>query len=78
MIIHLHTKNEVNMSKHSVQKVVTTKYLAKFQSPLNLTRSGEVYSTLHHVIKFVSVLRQVGGFLRALRFPPPIKLNATI
>jgi hypothetical protein len=30
------------------------------------------------VIKFVSDLRQVGGFLRALRFPSPIKLTATI
>jgi hypothetical protein len=27
------------------------------------------------VIKFVSDLRQVGGFLRALRFSPPIKLT---
>jgi hypothetical protein len=25
----------------------------------------------HYVIKFVSDLRQVGGFLRVLRFPPP-------
>ena len=32
----------------------------------------------HYVIKFVSILRQVGGFLRVLRFPPPIKLSATI
>jgi hypothetical protein len=30
------------------------------------------------VIKFVSDLRQLGGFLRVLRFPPPIKLTATI
>jgi hypothetical protein len=29
----------------------------------------------HYVIKFVSDLRQVGGFLRTLRFPPPIKLT---
>jgi hypothetical protein len=28
------------------------------------------------VIKFVSDLLQVGGFLRVLRFPPPIKLTA--
>ena len=28
--------------------------------------------------KFVSDLRQVGGFLRVLQFPPPIKLTATI
>jgi hypothetical protein len=36
---------------------------------------GEVYSLQHYVIKFVSDLRQVGGFLRVLRFPPPIKLT---
>ena len=30
------------------------------------------------VIKFVSDLRQGGGFLRLLRFPPSIKLTATI
>ena len=29
-------------------------------------------------LKFVSDLRQVGGFPRVLRFPPPIKLTATI
>jgi hypothetical protein len=29
------------------------------------------------VIKFVSDLRQVGGFRRVLRFLPPIKLTAT-
>jgi hypothetical protein len=28
--------------------------------------------------KVVSDLRQVGGFLRVLRFPPPIKLTATL
>ena len=30
---------------------------------------GEVYSIQQYVIKFVSDLRQVGGFLRVLRFP---------
>ena len=39
---------------------------------------GEVYSIQRYVIKFVSDLRQVGGFIRALRFPPPIKLTAMI
>jgi hypothetical protein len=38
----------------------------------------EVYSIQHYMIKFVSDLRQVSGFLRVLRFPPPIKLTATI
>ena len=33
---------------------------------------GEVYSLQSYVIKFFSDLRQVGGFLRELRFPPPI------
>jgi hypothetical protein len=40
--------------------------------------TNEVYSIQHYVIKFVSDLRQVGGFLRVLLFPPPIKLTATI
>jgi hypothetical protein len=39
---------------------------------------SEVYSIQHYVIKFISDLRQVGGFLRVLRFPPPIKLTITI
>jgi len=37
---------------------------------------GEVYSIQHYVIKFVSDLRQAGGFLWVLQFPPPIKLTA--
>jgi len=39
---------------------------------------GEVYSIQLYVIKFVSDLRQVGGFLRVLQFPPQIKLSTTI
>jgi hypothetical protein len=38
----------------------------------------EVYWIQHYVMKFVSDLRQVGGFLRVPRFPLPIKLTATI
>jgi hypothetical protein len=40
------------------------------------SRSGR--GVQHYVITFVSDLRQVGGFLRVLRFPPPIKLTVTI
>ena len=40
--------------------------------------SDEVYSIQHYVIKFISDLRQVSGFLRVLQFPPPIKLTAKI
>ena len=36
---------------------------------------GEVYSIQYYVIKFVSDLGQVGGFLLVLWFPPPIKID---
>ena len=39
---------------------------------------GEVYSIQHYVIKLVSDLQQVDGFLQVLWFPPSIKLIATI
>jgi hypothetical protein len=38
---------------------------------------GEVYSIQHYVIKFVSDLRQFGGFLQVPWFPPSIKLFLT-
>jgi hypothetical protein len=36
---------------------------------------GEVYSIQHYVIKFVSDLRQVDGFLRVFRFSPTNKAD---
>jgi hypothetical protein len=36
----------------------------------NVVRSNPV-----HVIKFVSDLQQVGGFLRVIQFPPPNKTD---
>ena len=39
---------------------------------------GEVYSIQLLVIKFVSDLRQVSGFLLVLQFPPTIKVVAMI
>jgi hypothetical protein len=39
---------------------------------------SEVYFIQHYVIKFVIDLRQVGGFLCVLRFPPPIKLTTSV
>jgi hypothetical protein len=51
-------------------------------SPLSFMSSnsahGGVYLIPHYVLKFVSDLRQVGGFLKVLRFPPQIKLTTTI
>jgi len=52
--------------------VINTKFVS------SNTVHVEVYSIQHYVIKFVSELRQVGGFLRVLRFPPPMELAATI
>jgi hypothetical protein len=41
------------------------------------TFENAVYSMQQYVLKFVSDLRQVSGFVQVLRFPPPIKLTAT-
>ena len=44
-----------------------------------ITTKVVIWNSIQHcLIKFVSVLRQVSGFLRILRFPPPIQLTATI
>ena len=45
----------------------------EFESP-----HGEAYSIQHYMIKFVSDLRQVGGYIRVLRFLPPKKRTASI
>ena len=56
-----------------VQSVpITTKVVSS--NPVH----GEVYSIQRYLIKFVNDLRRVVGFLRVLRFCPPIKLTATI
>jgi hypothetical protein len=59
--------------QQSVQSVPITTIVVN-SNPIH----GEAYPIQHYVIKFVSDLRQVGGFLRVLRFPPPKKLTATI
>jgi hypothetical protein len=44
----------------------------------NVVSANPTQAMQHYVIKFVSDLRQIGGFLRVLRFPPQAKLTATI
>ena len=39
---------------------------------------GKVFLIQHYVIKIVSDLQQVSGFLQVPQFPPQIKLTATI
>jgi hypothetical protein len=62
----------LDLQLHVQSVPITTKVVSS--NPVH----GEVYSIEHYVIKFVSDLRHVGGFLRVLRFPPPIKLTAMI
>ena len=60
----------------------TTTYAISVYHHLHVVSSNpthdEVCSIQYYLIKFVSDLRQVGGFLRVLRFPTPIKLTTTI
>ena len=62
----------VGFKPHIQPLPITTKVVSSNSA------NGEVFSTQQHVIKFVSDLWQVGSFLLVLRFPPPIKLTATI
>jgi hypothetical protein len=57
----------------AVQSVPITTYVLS-SNPVH----GEENSIQKCMIKFVSDLRQVGGLLRVLLFPPPMKLTATI
>jgi hypothetical protein len=61
------------LRKLPVQSVpITTKVVSS--NPVH----GKVYSIQHYVIKFISYLQHVSGFLGVLQFPPTIKLIATI
>jgi hypothetical protein len=67
-----------NRGSHGHDRMVvrlTTTYAinCEFES-----HTGGMHSIHHYVIKFVSDMRQVCGFLQVPRFPPPIKLTATI
>ena len=52
--------------------LITTKVVSS--TPVD----GKVYMIKYYVIKFVSDYLQVDGFLRVLRFSPPIQLTAMI
>jgi hypothetical protein len=62
----------LNLQQHVQSVPITTKVLSS--NPAH----GGVYLIQQYVIRFVSYMRQVGGFHRVLRIPPPIKLIATI
>ena len=63
---------KLDLQLHMQSVSITTKVVS-----LNPAH-GEVYFIQQYVINFVSDLWQVGGFLKVLLFPPPIKLTTTI
>ena len=63
---------ELDLQLHVESVPITTKVVSS--NPLH----DDVYVMQHYVIQVVSDLRQVHDFLWLLRFPPPIKLTATI
>jgi hypothetical protein len=65
----------VRLDLHFLINVYLTFYFVTFWVRIH---SCEVYSIRHCVIKFVSDLRQIDGFLRVLRFSLPVTLTATI
>jgi hypothetical protein len=67
----------VLVKNQNINRSFTVPTVTKFVSFSNPAH-GEVYSIQHYVIKFVSDLRQIGGFPRVLRFAPEIKLTTTI
>jgi hypothetical protein len=67
-------KCDLHKRYNSISDVTRIRFKVVSSNPVH----GEVYSIQHYVLKFVSDLRQVSGFLRVHQFPPPIKLTATI
>jgi hypothetical protein len=72
-----------NLINQSIDHIYLLDFIKTFFQNVVLTNMAQnvlrlVYVIQHHVIKFVSDFRQVGGFLWVLRFLPPIKLTATI
>ena len=74
----LNTQDEDKQNKNTTQYVLDTTVPITNRVVSSNPIHGEVYSIQHYVIKFVSDLRQVGGFLRVFRFPPTIKLTAML
>jgi hypothetical protein len=76
--------SELNFLYLSLTFLVSYHVLLKWvflQLPMQsvpITTKVARYAIQHYLIKFVSDLRQVGVFLRVLRFPPSMQLAATI
>ena len=60
-----------------VQSLVYHLCSCEFAPRFGNTKKGAL-DLQSYVIRFVSYVPKVGGFLRVLRFPPPVKLTAMI
>jgi hypothetical protein len=58
--------------------ITTTYAIGAHHTNVFESRWGEVHSIHHYGVTFVRDLRHVSSFPRVLRFPPPVKLKATI
>jgi hypothetical protein len=65
------TIRNVKMLDQNKKKTTITLHITTKDASSNPFHD-EVFSIQHYVIKSVSDLRQVEGFFRVLRFPPPI------
>jgi predicted Fe-S protein YdhL (DUF1289 family) len=62
---------------YKILKLISLWYVP-FKVVSSILVQSKVYSIQLYVIKFVSDMQQIGGFLLALCFPSPIKLTTTI
>ena len=74
--MNAHKKQDCILLIHMILQVDKEKLLYNYSSIPNIKKNH--WTIQHYVIKFVSDLRQVSGFLQVLQFPPPIKLTAII
>ena len=78
VVTSIHTYGEVYSTQNALYKNVMQSVSITTRVVSLNSAVGEVYSIQHYVMKFLSVFRQFGGFLRVIRFPLPINLATTI
>jgi hypothetical protein len=59
-------------------RVTDKLYHIMYQIQLTISGINPVHDWVYSIQQFVTDLQHVSGFLQILRFPPPIKLTATI
>jgi hypothetical protein len=75
---HLHKYDRGHRGRDRMVVGFTTTCTISVYHYLGLWVRSPLMAIQHYVIKLISDLRKTIEFLRVLRFPPPIKLTATI